>query len=194
MKILVALILSALCLPVVAEENERAATLVRTLSSGSAVEARAASEELQKLGAPALAELRKAAASDDAQASSRAKDVLDAFWQAPGLVPPHLHGQLVAAHPGEQAIELLRAVELILPGRGPEKEARHDGLTDVGLVEEPPQTRVAQQQTYLAAQQGLAALPQRFGRGGVTGADTADQAGKGIGLGHGRAAPAGRDG
>jgi hypothetical protein len=70
-----------------ADESGRLAALVDRLAGGDEQQSREASAELATMGPPALAELKRAAASGDGVLSERAKQAIELFWNAGGLVP-----------------------------------------------------------------------------------------------------------
>src|SRR5262249_53884128 len=101
-----------------------------------------------------------------------------------GRVLARLVDDLVVGHDGQEAEELLRPVDLVLPQGGADEEAGEDGLADVGGVEQTAEAGVVELNADGAADGGLVATDEGHGRVLVSAADELDEFREGRGPTH----------
>ena len=83
---------------------------------------------------------------------------------APGCpVALHLAGELVPRHRRQEPEQLIGRLQLVLPERGADEEARHDRLADVHRIEQAVQSRVDQPDPRRATDRRLV-VPDQLGR------------------------------
>ena len=105
-----------------------------------------------------------------------ARLALDPAEIAPaGPLALHLAGQLVPRHRRQQLEQLVGRLQLILPQRGADEEARHHRLADVHRVEQPVQPGVHQPDPRRPADRRLVSPDQLGRRLLVAVADATDQ-------------------
>jgi hypothetical protein len=101
------------------------------------------------------------------------------------VVEPRLHRQLVLGHPDQQADQLRRFVEVVLPRGSADEEAGQHTLADVHRVEVAIQGRIGQPGPDRHADGGLVGADQLLRSSHVAGADAADERGERRRVGHG---------